>query len=773
MDITLSLSVHDVVDLILRSGDLDSRIFNRATMLEGTKMHVQYQREQQHPGYQAEPTLTGQYVYKNITFNLVGKADGLYTQKDTLVIEEIKTTIADLDSFAKTHEKWHLMQAAFYGQMYAQEEGYEHILIRLIYINQATKEKQEKEYEFTFKEITDDVQRVIDEYGEFYSLILSKKEALKESLKTLEFPFKSFRYGQRELAKYAYGVAKKGGKLYVEAPTGIGKTMSTLFPVVKTLTDPLEKIFYFTAKNSGKVAAEEALKLLIYEGAKLSYCVITAKDSMSFCPKGKINPDDCLYARGYYDKIKDVLVYAFSHYQTFDKETIQLIAEKYKVEPFELSLDLSLFTDVVIADYNYLFDPTAYLRRFFEQVSHPYAVLIDEAHNLVERSRDMYSSSVTSSMISTLKKSISKDFSAGFRKTITKLEKKWKILASTSMPSVIEVPTSLINQCDVFITEAQQEMKSLRTSLPDEAMDVYFKILRFLNTSELYGSHYHYVMSEEQEIITLTLFCLDPSKQIKQTLDKIRTVICFSATLSPLTYFLPMLGSVNGDAVLKLPSPFPSKHFSVMIPASLSTTYKNRDKTIPDIANYLSAFIEGKVGNYLFFFPSYKYLEDVKHAFALPDVEVIYQHKDMRLEDKENFLAHFSSQPEKTTVGFAVLGGIFSEGIDLIADRLIGVAIISVGLPQLSFTRDLIATYYTKLGKHGFQFAYVYPAMNKVLQAMGRVIRSETDQGVALLLDERFLQSDYQDILDKYRQYQIIYTPKDVSNIVYRFFVKD
>jgi Rad3-related DNA helicase len=280
-------------------------------------------------------------------------------------------------------------------------------------------------------------------------------------------------------------------------------------------------------------------------------------------------------------------------------------------------------------------------------------------------------------------------------------------------------------------------------------------------------------MSEEQEETTLTLFCLDPSKQIKQTLDKIRTVICFSATLSPLTYFLPMLGSVEGDSILKLASPFPSKHFSVMIPASLSTTFKNRDKTIPDIAQYLTALIEGKVGNYLFFFPSYKYLEDVKQKFVAADINIIYQHKDMLLEEKENFLASFTSQPEKTTVGFAVLGGIFSEGIDLIADRLIGVAIISVGLPQLSFTRDLIAAYYSKQGKHGFQFAYVYPAINKVLQAMGRVIRSETDQGVALLLDERFLQSDYQDIVDKYRQYQIIYSPKDVSTIVYRFFVKD
>ena len=773
MEKEFTLSVHDVVDLILRSGDLDSRIFNRSTMQEGTKMHLQYQREQTHPHYQAELTLTGSYTYRDLTFHMVGKADGLYREPHRVVIEEIKTTIADLESFSKTHETWHLMQAAFYGHMYAKTHHLENILIRLIYLNQGTKEKLEKEFSFTFDEITSDVQRVIDEYGAFYQLILEKKEKLYQSLTSLEFPFTSFRSGQRELAKYAYGVAKKGGKLYVEAPTGIGKTMSTLFPVIKTLGNPHEKVFYFTAKNSGKIAAEEALKVIMYEGATLSYCVITAKDSMSFCPKGKINPDDCLYARGYYDKIKDVLVYAFEHYQAFDKQTIQTIAEQFKIEPFELSLDLALFCDVIIADYNYLFDPSAYLRRFFEQVDHPYAVLIDEAHNVVERSRDMYSSFLHQGMITTLKKAITKDYSATFRKTINKLEKLWKTLLVQNTPSVIEVPTSLLTHLEKFLTEAQQEMKTLRTSLPDEAMDVYFKCLRFLNTSELFGPHYHYLLTEEQGVKTLTLFCLDPSKQIKATLDKIKTVICFSATLSPLDYYLPMLGSEEGDAVLKLPSPFPASNFSVMIPASLSTTFKNRGKTVDDIKSYLLSFIDGKVGNYLFFFPSYKYLEDIKALFSRPDCTVISQHKEMTLEDKEAFLAHFTSQPDKTTVGFAVLGGVFSEGIDLLADRLIGVAVISVGLPQLSFHRDLIASYYEKKDHHGFQFAYVYPAINKVLQAMGRVIRSETDRGVALLLDERFLHAEYQDILDKYRQFQVVYSPKDVENRVHTFFKKD
>jgi DNA excision repair protein ERCC-2 len=772
--IHLHLSVHDIVDLMLRTGDLDTRIFNRSTMMEGTKMHLQYQREQRIPGYQSEVSLHHDYTYRDLVLHVLGKADGLYIDHDTLVIEEIKTTIADVKDFASKHQKWHIMQAAFYGHMYALEHDYKHILIRLIYLNQGNKDRHEMTFEFTLEEIEKDVQGVIDEYGAFYQLTRLHRETLLKSLPTLKFPFTQYRQGQRALAKYVYGVSQKGGRLYVEAPTGIGKTMSTLFPVIKTLGTVHEKVFYFTAKNSGKIAAEEALKVLIHEGASLSYCVITAKETMSFCPKGKINPDDCLYARGYYDKIKDVLTYALTNFVQFDKDTIQAIAEQFKIEPFEFSLDLSLFVDVIIADYNYLFDPSAYLRRFFESVTQPYAVLIDEAHNLVERSRDMYSSFLQESMIKQLKKAIDSDYSTTLKKSIKRLEKQWNLFHDQTPPTLVNSPDELLAAIEKFLLDAQLEMKNLRTSLPDIAMDVYFKCLRFMNTTELIADHYHYVLTEEQNDLTLTLYCLDPSKQITKTLDALRTVITFSGTLSPMDYYLPMLGWRPQDAVLKLPSPFKAEHFKVMITDHMATTLRRRDQSYASIAKYIEAMIEGKMGNYLVFFPSYKYLMDVYEQFnPKEDVHILLQHKDMKQEEKQQFLDHFIFLPTKTTIGFAVLGGVFSEGIDLIADRLIGVGIVSVGLPQLSFVRDLISDYYRKQEQDGFQFAYVYPAINKVLQAMGRVIRSETDRGVALLMDERFLQDEYRDILQKYAQYEVVISPDDVADKVVSFFKKD
>jgi DNA excision repair protein ERCC-2 len=767
----LDLSVHDIVDLILRTGDLDSRIFNRSTMNEGTKLHQVYQRKYAQSGYQAEVGLTHDYVHEDVTLHVTGKADGVYVEDDLVIIEEIKTTVADLKVFHKQHERWHMMQAAFYGHMLASQLRHQRIEVRLIYMHQATLETYAQTYQFTLEEITKDVQDVIVEYVHFYQLMVAHQHQLKTSLASLTFPFATFRDGQRQLAKYVYGVSKQGGRLFVEAPTGIGKTMSTLFPMVKQLGTSFEKIFYFTAKNSGKVAAMDALETLRKQLPDLSYVVITAKDQMSFCPKGKINPDDCLYARGYYDKIKDVLTYALTHYQAFNKETIQALAEQFKIEPFELSLDLSLFVDVVIADYNYLFDPTAYLRRFFEQSSGKYGVLIDEAHNLVERSRDMFSATLSQSQMDTLKKAMKKA-SKPLKTSVNKLIKLWKELIDVdSMPTQITLTKLWITTLEKFIQEAQVEMKRLRVSLADAIMDIYFKCVRFVRTYDLWGDHYRVLVEKIDGDITLHLWCLNPSIQLKKVIEPLHAVVMFSATLSPIDFFIAMLGGSASDSVLRLTSPFPQANFKVMLASQVKTTLKKRELTMQEVAIYIESALKGKIGNYLVFFPSYQYLESVKKHLTLPDDTIVLtQTKLMSQDDKASFLSQFNYAPKQTTLGMAVLGGIFSEGIDLVSDRLIGVMIVSVGLPQISYQRDLIASYFDKHDQRGFNYAYVFPAINKVLQAMGRVIRSETDRGFALLLDERYLQSDYHDIRLKYPQYIICDSPDEVEDEVQAFF---
>lgn len=773
--VSLSLSVHDIVDFVLRRGDLDSRIFNRATMQTGTDMHRQYQQRVQQPGYHRELTLQGEFHYRDLVLNVTGKADGLYERGDTVVVEEIKTTIADLKTFHQQHESWHLVQALFYGYMYALISRQTLIEVKLIYLHQVSDDRYDQTYSFTLAEAQRDLQAVIDEYGEFYQLILQQQVTLKKALPNLHFPYKSFRHGQRDLAKYVYGISQKGGRLFVEAPTGIGKTMSTLFPMIKGLGTHHEKVFYFTAKNSGKLAAVEALETLRKQGVPIRYVVITAKDKMSFCPKGKINPDDCLYARGYYDKIKTVLIEALTTYEAFDQATIQAIAETHQVEPFELSLDLSLYVDVIIADYNYLFDPNAYLRRFFEDVHHPYAVLIDEAHNLVERSRDMYSATITEAVIQQLERGTKKGSSKPFRNRVLKLTKSWQaLMAPVTTPTLLTVPETLITQLDKFLADAQLEMRTKRMSLSDEAMDAYFKILRFYRLRELQGSHYRDWASRESDGWQLTYLCLDPSRYLQAIMNRLHSVVCFSATLAPLDYYLPMLGALPTDARVILPSPFPRDHFKVMLASKVATTLKARGQTYMEVALYIERLIGGKLGNYLIFFPSYQYLSSVKDCLNLTkDTVLMAQQKDMSQLDREQFLKQFTIMPTKTTVGLAVLGGVFSEGIDLVGDRLIGVGIVGVGLPQLSFARDLIAEFQTQQGQSGFKFAYVYPAMNKVLQAMGRVIRSERDRGVALLLDERFLREDYQAIQHRYPDYDVVYTPDEVDDVLASFFRKD
>ena len=771
----LPVSVHDIVDLILRTGDLDSRIFNRSTMQEGTKMHLQYQREHARLGYQAEVDLHARWEVENLTLDISGRADGLIEEGDTLIIEEIKTTVAPLDKFHGQHEPWHLGQALFYAWMYLLDHPFNNVQIDLYYAHQTTNETLRKSYHFTPEEVTSDVLRVLEEFNAFYEPHFQHQEELKVALESLSFPFKSFRHGQRELAKYTYAVAKQGGRLFVEAPTGIGKTMSTLFPFVKQLGNNLEKVFYFTAKNSGKQAAVDALERLRLQVPTLRYLVITAKDQTSFCPKGKINPDDCLYARGYYDRIKDALFDALDHEAAFTLETIQRYAEKHHVEPFEFSLDLSLFVDVIVADYNYLFDPSAYLRRFFEANPERYAVLVDEAHNLVERSRDMYSASLQGSMISALKSTLKGTFSKPLKQVITKLEKHWLLLVKgQALPQVIEPPKTFMNKMNDFLLLAQTEMKAIQASLPEKAMDIYFKFLRFSRTTELYDDHYVYTLIEEQHDVSLTLLCLDSSHHVRRVTDTLKGAVFFSATLSPLTYYLPMLGATSSDPVLQLPSPFERDNFKIMVASRVQTTLRQRQQTIHEVTLYLEQFIEGKLGNYLFFFPSYQYLEAVKAAFHPPqNARVLAQTQGMTLEERHQFLHQFSHQPQQMTLGFAVLGGVFSEGIDLVADRLIGVAIVSVGLPGLSFHRDLMVDYFQNQDRHGFQFAYGYPAMNKVLQALGRVIRSEEDRGVALLLDARYMHQDYASIFQRYPDYEVILSPDECLEGVLAFFAQD
>lgn len=771
--ITLRLSVHDLVDFLLRTGDIDTRVFNTTTMREGTRLHTQYQSRQGHD-YFSEVTLS--HVFEKQPYRLIldGKADGVYIRDHRLFIEEIKTTIAPLETFHRQHERWHLMQAACYGFIYADAHDIKDITIRLVYIHQETEETFEKAYEFTFDEITKDVDDLVVEYLAFYEVLHRKWEERQASLQSLPFPFRQFRSGQRALAKYAYGAAQRQSRLYAEAPTGIGKTMSTLYPFVKSLEmDRNQKIFYLTAKQSGKEAAVNAIELLRKQGASLSSIVLTAKEKICFTKGAGCNPDECPFAKGYYDKIKDVIEDSLRTYDHFDYDTIVTLARKHKVCPFELSLDLALYVDVVVADYNYVFDPNVYLRRFFEEDGQRYIALVDEAHNLVERARDMYSSSLDYVTYLKAKKKLSKLANKSLKKHLKTLSAYFNRLHENPIGQTsLTLDPLLIKLLDKIFTSLQAMQKELKMKLDDEIMDFYFECNRMIKLSELVtGHHAFYYSKVNDKEGSVKLYCLNPSLYVAKTLNQLGSSVLFSATLSPMPYYLPMLGSEQHHAILQLPSPFPKENLCLMVAPLVSTRFKDRTQSGLLISQYIQQAVGSKLGNYLVFFPSYQYLEQIRALLQFDhDVHVIVQKSEMKAEEQEQFLNEFKPNPLQTTVGLVVLGGAFSEGIDLVDDRLIGCIIVGVGMPQLSYERDLIKDYFNTQKQDGFAFAYTYPGMNRVLQAMGRVIRSESDKGMVLLLDDRYLTSAYKVMFQhQYEDFHVVTNTQEVQTTLRTF----
>lgn len=778
MEKKIKLSVHNLVDFLLRSGSIDSRVYNKTSMTEGSRIHAFYQKKQG-DNYLAEYYLEHCFTVDGFEVTLQGRADGIILFKHEVIIDEIKSTVIDLKTFADEQGDWHLGQAKCYALMYGLENQLTSVGIRMTYIHQGTDEKMIRQTTHAISDLSDEIHDLIRRYLEFYNIIFRKTEARNESAKGLRFPFNSFRIGQKDLAKYVYAIARQGGTLFVEAPTGIGKTISTLYPFVKSFSDETtDKIFYFTAKTSGKEAASQAMSILKNKGLDASFVTITAKEKICFNPGAGCNPDECPFAKDYYNKVNDVIKTMILSASTFDYETITKYAFDANICPFELELDLSLFTDVIICDYNYLFDPLVYMRRYFEETQGNYLALVDEAHNLVERARDMYSAELTVHSFNLMKKSIKKLEHKKIKSSIRSLQKHFKTLIDTEQEEhtiLAEHDLKFYRSLNTFLLAGQDILKNYHSFVTDDFLDFYFGVNKFLKLFDLYDDSFvTYTHRYGKKDLSIKIFNLDPSRHIRRNLNKVHSRVLFSATLSPINYYVDVLGGMATDPVLMLPNPFPPENRLLMIAPTVSTKYKHRQDTFGEIADYIERFISHKIGNYLVFFPSYQYLSDVSSILmANPELNIITQTKDMKDDEKDAFLDRFVLNPTRTTIGLAVLGGAFSEGIDLVEDRLIGAVIIGVGLPQLSFERDLIRHHYDKNEHNGFEFSYVNPGMNRVMQAVGRVIRSETDRGTVLLIDDRYLQARYRNLFkQEWTNYQVVTSAEDIDDLVAKFWSK-
>ncbi len=778
MEKYLTLSVHQLVDFLLRTGDIDNRVFNRSSMTEGSRLHSVYQSKQS-SNYLAEFPLKMSFNVDEVNIVLEGRADGIIKRSESeYVIDEIKTTVEDLKIFHDDNLEWHLGQAKCYAYMFAKQTNLEYIGIKLTYIRQG-KEKEQlvDSYVFDILELEQFVVKLLNEYLSFYNIIFNKISKRNESIEALKFPFSKFRQGQRDLAKYTYAMAKKRGRLFAEAPTGIGKTISTLFPFIKALKDDdNSKIFYLTAKTSGRESAHQAVKLLKENGLSLSDIMITAKDKICFCKGQACNPEECPYAKGYYNKIQTVLRYAILNYDDFDLQTITQLAYENQICPFEFELDLSLFMDIIICDYNYLFDPISYMKRYFDEDTSSFLVLVDEAHNLVDRSRDMYSASLSYKQFLEARKSVCHSKLHQLKLAMSKMNKMFKeYLVNPEDGNYIldEFYEYTYKTISSFITSMQDINKNESKEMSKELLEFYLEVNRFSKILEFYSDHFICYYEIHDDDLILHVSCLDASSFLYSSLRRLRGSVLFSATLSPIEYYVDMLGGKKEDAQLILPSPFPVDNLKIIIAPKVSIRYKNRDASYQQVADYIKAFVKNKVGNYFIFLPSYEYLTNLMPYIDMEDVDVYEQDRGMSDEDKEAFLTNFKPHPERTTLGFVIVGGAFGEGIDLVSDRLIGAVIVGIGMPKINFVSDQIMKYYDSKEQSGYNYAYLNPGMNKVMQALGRVIRSETDRGAVLLIDERYLTNDYRDLFkSEWRKYEVAFSPKEVSDILQDFFIK-
>ena len=760
----IRISVRNLVEFIFRSGDIDNRIGKGAqkeAMQEGSRMHRKIQGRMGME-YRAEVPLKLEVPQEEYVLALEGRADGIITNADGVTVDEIKCMYTDVTRFEEPIFV-HKAQAMCYAYIYALQNGLDQISVQLTYCDLDTEEICRFEEAFSFFWLERWFQDMMEAYRKWTDFQFAWRKIRQTSIQTLEFPF-PYREGQHKLVGDVYRTIHRKKILFIQAPTGTGKTISTLFPAIRAVGENLgDKIFYLTAKTITRTVAKDTCDLLKAKGYRGKVIVLTAKEKMCPCEEMDCNPSNCLRAKGHYDRVNDAVYDLITTEDDFTRERMLAQAEKYQVCPFEMSLDASLYADIIICDYNYVFDPNVYLKRFFsEEEKGDYIFLVDEAHNLVERGREMYSAVLVKEEILTVKKLVrGKD-----RKLEAALEKcnrqmlEWKRECETytiyeSIGAFAFSLMRLMSLLDIFL-QSRGEMPERK-----EVTEFYLNLRHFMNMFERVDENYVlYSDFDETDRFCLHLYCVNPSVNLQECLERGKSTIFFSATLLPVNYYKNLLSSKKDNYAVYADSAFREEQRLLFIGRDVSSLYTRR--TLGEfhrIALYIQQVLRAKKGNYLIFFPSYRFMEDVYEQFLAvneQEADCMMQSGNMNEADREEFIQEFSNPREKSLAAFCVLGGIFSEGIDLKEDLLIGVLIVGTGLPQICNQREILKEYYQEENGQGFDYAYQYPGMNKVLQAAGRVIRTASDRGIIGLLDERFLRSDYRQLFPReWSQYEV------------------
>ena len=752
---TVRISVRALIEFILRSGDIDNRTESGPdpeAMLAGGRIHRKIQRSMPST-YRAEVPLKTTFEDGDLQLVVEGRADGIDRRDGMVLVDEIKGVYADVTRFTEA-KPLHLAQAYCYACMLAREEGLSGVTCQITYCDLDTEEIRRFQTVRTAEELETWMTDLAEQYFRWAHFQADHREERNLSGEALDFPY-DYRPGQKRIAVDVFRAVRRSRNLFVQAPTGVGKTLSVLFPSVKAMAEGLtERIFYLTAKTVTASVAEENLQVLLSRGLDLLACTIRAKEKL--CPNEvfECNPELCPYAKGHFDRVNDAVFELLKEGGLFTAERLLAAAEKAGVCPYEFALDVSVWCDTVIADYNYAFDPRVRLRRYFsEGTGGDYIFLVDEAHNLPDRASEMYSASLVKEDVLALKKLIMKKDGRASRalgrlnRAMLSLRRNLgdypEVGRGILSGTVAELPD--INFLMEPLTGSYFELSRLleeQKNFPErkEVLTGFFEIRTFLETAEQAGEGYRIYARFDDDGFRIRLLCVDPSARLKKCLESARTTVFFSGTLLPVQYYKEMLTGDPEEYAIYTESPFDPENRLLLAASDVSSRYQRRTETeFRRIAEYLRITVSAKTGNYLAFFPSYEFLGKVEKVLRIPGTEILVQEKEMDEDQRRAFLSVFAKADGNSRLGLCVMGGAFSEGIDLAEDRLIGCIVVGTGLPAINPESELVKEYFDAAGKDGFDYAYRYPGMNKVRQAAGRLIRTDRDRGVILLLDDRFL----------------------------------
>ena len=760
------ISVRALVEFVLRSGDIDNRRSGTAqkdAMAAGTRIHKKIQKRMG-GNYRAEVPLkyTALDEEEDIELLVEGRADGIFEEDGIVTIDEIKGVYMDLERLAEPVAV-HMAQAMCYGYFYCCDRDLDGVRIQLTYCNLETEEIRRFHEDRSKEELEVWFRSVIHEYFKWARYLCHHELQRNQSISGLEFPF-PYREGQRDLAVAVYKTISRKKRLFIQAPTGIGKTLSTIFPAVQAMgAGKASKVFYLTAKTITRTVAEEAFRILRSRGLVFTAVTITAKEKLCPMEKAECNPEACPYAKGHFDRVNEAVFDILHLEQEMDRETVLRYAEKYRVCPFEFCLDISSWTDGIICDYNYVFNPNVRLKRYFaDGASGDYLFLVDEAHNLVSRAREMYSASVYKEDFLEVKRII-KGKSPRLERQLDRCN---KLLLSMKREcgdwQLLEDVTGLT----AGIMTAFSYMETFMEEFPEfpereTVLDFYFCLRDFLNVYEELDGHYRiYEENREDGSFLVRLFCVDPSRLLSRCMDQGASTILFSATLLPVRYYKTLLSGNQEDYAVYVNSPFPEENRLLMVAEDVSSRYTRRSPSeYRKVADYIRIVTQSRPGNYMVFFPSYQYMDEIEEILEEEPLkaDLLVQGQGMGEAEKTEFLEEFEKERSHSLAAFCVMGGVFSEGIDLKEERLIGVIVVGTGLPMVCVEQEVLKGYFDETEEKGFDFSYQYPGMNKVLQAAGRVIRTPGDRGVILLLDDRFLRRDHLELFPReWEHFQVV-----------------